>query len=100
MFGLWRVWEGKQGGLPGGGGTGWLLPGQRDVTSTSLQYPLYNFTHSIRFIREWFWAISNTLLGPPTSMIPRARTTQKPVSITTTWNTSVQTTAFMPPCKT
>jgi hypothetical protein len=32
------------------------------------------------------------------SMTPRARITQKPTSITTTWNTSVQTTAFIPPC--
>lgn len=61
--------------------------------------PLYSFTHSIRLIREWFWASLNTCLGPPTSTIPRTRTTQKPASITTTWNTSVQITAFMPPCR-
>ena len=46
--------------------------------------PLYVFTYSIRLILEWFLASSSTCPGPPTSIVPRARTTQKPLSITKT----------------
>lgn len=37
---------------------------------SSCSISLYIFTHSIRLIREWFWASSNTCLGLPTSMVP------------------------------
>lgn len=35
----WGVSGGEQGGLPGAGGIGWLLPGQTDVSSIVWQYP-------------------------------------------------------------
>ena len=49
-------------------------------------------------MRDPLMAISRTLAGPPTSTVPWMKIATKPDSITTIWNTSVQITAFMPPC--
>lgn len=49
-------------------------------------------------MRDPFLAISSTIAGPPTRTVPWMKMATKPDNMTTIWNTSVQITAFMPPC--
>lgn len=45
-----------------------------------------------------FLAISSTVEGFPTRTVPWMKMATKPDNMTNIWNTSVQITAFMPPC--
>ena len=49
-------------------------------------------------MRDPFLAISSTTEGPPTRTVPWMKMATKPANMTIIWNTSVQITAFMPPC--
>lgn len=56
------------------------------------------FLYLLKLIRDPLLAISSTLAGPPTRTVPWTEMATKPENMTMIWNTSVQITAFTPPC--
>ena len=57
-----------------------------------------SFSYEMKLMRDPFLAISSTVEGFPTRTVPWMKMATKPDNMTNIWNTSVQTTAFMPPC--
>ena len=54
-------------------------------------------THSSNITLPLALALSQALLNPPDCMQPSIRVASSPTIIITTWNTSVHSTAFIPP---